>query len=152
MPGLPPATQEGKNTFDFLLNGESWTPQGFNGTANLNIDYDSGIDDGVCGISSYRIITSDNRQYFGIGIADSVNYIHAPFTVKIRNSSLGRLRFEYKNCSYFSTDVDTYVDGEINITIMNRVKRIIAGRFNVVLHKQGCDTVKITEGRFDMKF
>jgi len=32
--GLPPATQEGKNTFGFLLNGQVWTPQGNNGTAN----------------------------------------------------------------------------------------------------------------------
>ena len=32
---LPAATQEGKNTLGFSLNGQPWTPQGNNGTANL---------------------------------------------------------------------------------------------------------------------
>ena len=43
IPGLPPATQTGANTLGFLLNGQPWTPQGSNGTANLSIDFDPGI-------------------------------------------------------------------------------------------------------------
>ncbi len=41
--GLPAATQEGKNTFGFLLNGQPWPPHGFNGTANLSLYYDAAI-------------------------------------------------------------------------------------------------------------
>ena len=66
--GLPPATQEGKNTLGYMLNGQPWTPQGFSGTGNLSVDFDSGVDNGVVGISGYRIITNNNREYFGIGI------------------------------------------------------------------------------------
>ena len=38
--GLPPATQTGANTLGFTLNGQPWTPQGNNGTANLSLYYD----------------------------------------------------------------------------------------------------------------
>ncbi len=31
VPGLPPATQIGANTFGFLLNGQPWVPKGNNG-------------------------------------------------------------------------------------------------------------------------
>lgn len=74
--GLPPATQEGKNTLGFLLNGKPWKPQGSNGTANLSIDYDAGINNGGVGISAYRIISSNEREYFGMGIIDSLNFFH----------------------------------------------------------------------------
>jgi len=35
---LPPATQTGANTLGFLLNGEPWTPKGWDGsTTNLSL-------------------------------------------------------------------------------------------------------------------
>jgi hypothetical protein len=37
---LPPATQEGKNTCGFLVNGKVWLPRGDNGYPNLNCFYD----------------------------------------------------------------------------------------------------------------
>jgi hypothetical protein len=39
-PTLPPATQEGKNTCGFLVNGKVWLPKGDNGFPNLSCDYD----------------------------------------------------------------------------------------------------------------
>ena len=69
--GLPPATQEGKNTLGFLLNGQPWTPQGNNGTANLSIDFDAGLNNGIFSLSAYRIINSVNRQRFGLGVKDA---------------------------------------------------------------------------------
>ncbi len=45
--GLPAATQEGKNTLGFILNGKPWTPKGFNGTANLSLYYDPIYSGGV---------------------------------------------------------------------------------------------------------
>ena len=150
--GLPAATQEGKNTLGFLLNGQLWTPQGNNGTANLSIDYDAGFNNGICGISAYRIISSSNREYFGIGIKDSLNVYTAPFTVSLTNTSLYRFHFSNNNCEFFSTDTDTQVSGMLAISKLDRTSRIISGMFSATLSKKGCTEIKITDGRFDMKF
>lgn len=150
--GLPAATQEGKNTLGFLLNGQPWKPQGSNGTANLSIDFDAGFNNGVCGISAYRIITSAEREYFGIGIKDSLNFYTAPFTVSLTNTSLYRFHFSNNNCEFFSTDIDTQVNGTLTVSKLDRTNRIISGIFNATLSKTGCTEIKITDGRFDMKF
>lgn len=150
--GLPATTQEGKNTLGFMLNGQPWKPQGNNGTANLSIDFDSGFNNGVCGISAYRIITSDNREYFGIGIKDSLNFYNAPFSLSMTNTSLYRFHFSNNDCDLFSTDTDTQVSGILTISKLDRTDRIISGTFSATLIKAGCPEIKIAEGRFDMKF
>lgn len=150
--GLPPVTQEGKNTLGFLLNGKPWTPKGFNGTANLSIDFDPGIENGVFGISAYRIISNDIREYFGIGIKDSLNFYKAPFTLALTNTSLYRFYYSNNNCTFFSTDSNTHVSGVLSITKVDRINRIISGTFNATLSKSGCESIEISNGRFDMKF
>jgi hypothetical protein len=40
---LPPATQTGANTFGCLVNGQSYTPSGNNGTANYAVLYGLGF-------------------------------------------------------------------------------------------------------------
>lgn len=149
--GLPQATQEGKNTLGFLLNGQPWTPQGFNGTANLSIDFDEGFNNGVLGISAYRILSNDVKETFGIGITDSLNFFVPQFNIQLSHNSLYRVGFR-GNCSFFSTDSATNVGGMISITKVDRTSKIIAGTFNATLSKNGCTTIKITEDRFDMKY
>jgi hypothetical protein len=150
--GLPPTTQTGANTLGFTLNGQPWIPQGNNGTANLSIDYDAGFNNGVFGISAYKIINTNNREYFGIGLKDSLNFMVAPFNINLSNTSLYRIRFDNGICSYFSTDTDTKTSGSLTVNKLDRINRIISGTFNATLSKAGCDTIKITDGRFDMKF
>jgi len=53
---LPQTTQEGKNTLGFLLNGQTWTPNGFNGTANLSLSYDATFSGGVFNLAAYRYV------------------------------------------------------------------------------------------------
>ena len=58
--GLPAVTQEGKNTLGFLLNGQPWTPQGNNGTGNLDLYYDATFQGGVFNLSAYRNVSTTN--------------------------------------------------------------------------------------------
>ena len=150
--GLPPATQEGKNTLGFLLNGQVWTPQGNNGTANLSIDFDSGINNGIFNISAYRIITSPNREYFGIGVKDSLNFITASKTYQLGNNTLYGAYFSNNNCTFDYFDNTISRSGTLTITKLDRTNRIIAGTFSASLSKTGCTTIQITDGRFDMKY
>src|SRR4051812_9464206 len=69
----------GKNTLSYKVNGQLWQPKGFNGTANLSIDYDEGIRNGIFNVAAYRIIDSTHREYFGIGMTDSLKLLKAPF-------------------------------------------------------------------------
>jgi len=153
VPGLPPATETGANTLGFLLNGEPWVPAGNNGTANLSIDFDPGIDNGVMGISGYRISGSQDIEYFGFGIIDSVNLKNTPYTISLSRTSIFRFRFYQEvNCYLLSIENETESSGLITISKLDRINRLVAGSFNVILYKMGCDSIKITNGRFDMKF
>jgi hypothetical protein len=152
IPGLPPATQTGANTLGFLLNGVPWVPAGNNGTANLSIDFDQGINNGGMGIAAYRGIAVNNVEYFGIGIIDSLNFKSSPFDLLLGNRSLFRCRFERNSCDYLSIDTLIKASGSLTISKLDRIQNIIAGTFYATLIKSGCDTIRLTEGRFDMKF
>ena len=148
--GLPAATQDGKNTLGFLLNGQPWIPKGSRVTSNLSIDYDAGYNNGIFNIVAYNFIPTISEQ-FTIAIKDSLNYMQAPISFLLTKSSLFGISFD-KNCPLFSTYSDVNSSGNFTLTKFDKVNRIIAGTFNATLSKQGCDTIKITEGRFDMKF
>ena len=149
--GLPAATQEGKNTLGFLINGQAWKPQGFDGSANLSVDVDFGINNGVFNIAAYKI-TSTINQNFGIGIGESLNLITPIQTLSIGNGRIAGARFSSKPCSIDFYDSIVYRKGSLTIIKLDKINRIIAGTFNAILYKLGCDTFKITDGRFDMKF
>ncbi|OAQ38967.1 hypothetical protein A5893_13090 [Pedobacter psychrophilus] len=147
-PGLPAATQEGKNTLGFLLNGEAWTPKGFNGTANLSIYYDENFRGGVFNISAYRLFgdNSNNRQGFAIA-CDSIQTAQK---VIFGRKNL-TVVYQSESCDYISNDV-IMVNGYCEITKIDKIKKIFSGIFEVKFTKQGCEPVNITQGRFDMKY
>jgi hypothetical protein len=150
IPGLPPATQSGANTLGFLLNGKPWTPEGNN---SLTIDFDSGIDDGVMGIVAYRTVNSTS-QNFGFGIRDSMNFVNSPYVLSLSQNGLFRIGvYSSATCFLRSTDNGTYRNGMLKITALDRTRRIVAGSFEATLFNPFCgDTIKITNGRFDLKF
>ena len=153
VPGLPPATQIGANTFGCLVNGVPWVPQGSNGTNNLSIDYDSGINRGIFNIAANNTISATKYSRIWIGIDDSVNLIIAPHNVIINKTSIGFIKYSNNgNCIIRSFDNDVISSGNITIQKHDKVARIISGIFEGFISKIGCDTVKITKGRFDFKF
>lgn len=148
--GLPAATQEGKNTLGFMLNGQPWKPQGVRGTGNLSIDYDPAFNQGIVGIVAYNFAPAISEQ-LTIGIRDSLNFINAPITLTLSNNSLFGISYS-SDCDLFSTYSDVISSGSMTITKLDRTNRIISGTFSATLKKSSCTEIKITEGRFDMKF
>ena len=146
---LPPGTQTGANTLGFLLNGEAWSPHGFNGTANLSIDVDFGFNDGVFGIAAYR---TTSGEHIGFGIKDSLAFIKIPITLNLNKTSLYQFGISTNYCSIDYYDSTVYRSGSLTITKLDKSDRIISGTFSAILYKKDCDTLKITDGRFDMKF
>ncbi len=150
--GLPAATQSGTKTLGFLLNGQPWTPQGFNGFSNLSLDLDFGFKHGIFGVSAYKIISTTNTQSFSIGISDSLNFMEIPIVLPINNNTLAGVSFSTDTCYYLNTNIGVLSSGSLTITKLDKTNRIVSGMFNAILYKPGCDTIKITDGRFDMPY
>jgi hypothetical protein len=148
---LPPATQEGKNTLGFLLNGKPWTPKGFNGNPNMSLYYDTTYRNGTFNIYCYYLPNkgSGYRQSFSIA-ADSVQNIGKIIFGEKDLSVVFRDNFDY-SCDYESYDSTVIAYGYCSVTKMDKVNGIFSGTFNFTMIKSGCDTIKITAGRFDMK-
>jgi hypothetical protein len=149
--GLPPATQEGKSTVGFFINGKPWKPQGTRVTSNLSIDYDPGFNQGIFNIVAYNFVPAISEQ-FTIGIRDSLNFIEAPKTFNLNSGSIYVISFSNQYCEYFSTLSDVESSGTLTLTKLDRNNKIISGSFNARLIRTGCDTINISEGRFDMKY
>ena len=144
---LPPATQTGANTLGFLLNGQVWLPRGIIGgpSPNFTKTYDPNFNGKpelviVC----YRVNSGSDVQYFGL-------YVYGISQTGIYDASIdsvSSVSFTNNSCNYFYHDTTVFRKGSITITKLSLP--IISGTFNAKLYKKGCDTVKITAGRFDI--
>jgi hypothetical protein len=152
VPGLPPATQIGANTFGCLVNGVPWVPMGFGGgSPNLSIDYDSNINNGIFNIVAKKITMDENTQII-IGIKDSINFVENKKTYNLTREGLFG-SYYFNNCRLFSGDSMTNIlFGSMTLVKLDRQNRIIAGSFNFSLNSNFCDTITITRGRFDFSF
>ncbi len=153
VPGLPPTTQSGANTFGCLVNGVPWVPQGSNGTNNLSIDYDPGFNNGIFSISAQRILSVNQTTSIGIGIRDSLNFVTPPKKyILSRNSLFGVYYHDFNGCMFGYFDSTISKEGWLLISTYNKNNGIISGTFEATLIKNACDTIRITKGRFDFKF
>ena len=150
---LPPATQTGANTFGCLVDGKPYTPKGSTGTSNFNVMYDPVLNGGDLIIAADRI--EGSRQWY-------ITILAAPVT------TIGKLSFSRPNgackalyadtpapsaCNLIYSDRDvSYRSGQLEITRFDTRARIVSGTFNFKLLQAGCDTLRITQGRFDAKF
>lgn len=145
---LPPATQTGAGTFGCLLNGQPWTPSGNYGPANFRLDYDPSYTGGSLTIRAYQALSGQTTKDFLIGGSQ----IAKKGTYTISNNancgaaySLGTSGScgEY---NYYNRVPGFTMRGQLTIT---RLDRIVSGTFNFTLAQTGCDTIKVTQGRFD---
>ena len=151
--GLPPTTQTGANTLGFTLNGQPWTPKGQVGvSANLTVNVDFGYNKGIFVINAYRFNQTGEKEVFSVGVRDSLNFFQIPITIPLSRTSLYGITYRNNTCDYFNQDSNVLSSGSLIITKLDKTSQIIAGTFSAVLSKMGCDTIKIIDGRFDMKY
>lgn len=152
--GLPPATQEGKNTCGFLVNGKIWTPRGDNGYPNLSCSYDETYNGGTLGLSGYRYENnSTTSTHFVVG-GNNLSSVGI-YKLNLSSNQEGRYSIAIRptgSCFYEWYDTVPNHNAFLNITKLDKVNRIVSGTFEFALVKPGCDTIRITKGRFDMKF
>lgn len=146
---LPPATQTGAGTFGCLINGKAFMPKGWGGREpNFYIIVDPGFD-GNLHIKVYRLIEGkkESISIFCYDIQQKGEY-----TIDADKRTWINYRNEMSNCNFLQAS-DNYVSGILKITKYDLQNRIIAGEFECKLFDEasGCDTIKVTNGRFDYK-
>ena len=144
---LPPATQTGQRTFGCLLNGQPWNLAGnpFGGPLLTSEYYNGRL------IIVARGATSVNGVVKGgiieIDIDDIVSA--GNYTISVNDSTFVNYQSFTPNCQYYTGPLHPAV---VEITRLDLVNRIVAGRFSFALDASGCGRVVVTEGRFDSRF
>ncbi|WP_400192899.1 hypothetical protein [Hymenobacter sp. B81] len=150
---LPAATQEGKNTFGCLVNGQVWLPQGSSGIApNFRVSYDPGYAGGSLAIRTYRYPTGSSK---GQGLILGSGGVARPGTYALAAPDAAAF---FSNeawpfpCTEYDNDLPgTYCRGTLTVTRLDIAARIVSGTFAFTLAKPGCDTLRVTDGRFDYR-
>ena len=161
--GLPPATQDGKNTAGFLLNGQPWLPaKNPSLPANPTVGALYGpLTQRVLrlSVSLYRYQDSNNSQGINLYISGIRQPGSFQFNQKIDPLIISGPQPHYGFYSVitpsprrsFYTGSDAR--GQVIITRFDTVARIVAGTFEAKLKEDGGpDSLSITQGRFDIKF
>jgi len=155
---LPPATQTGANTFGCLLNSQAWTPSGNDGTENYRVTYDPTYHGGNLSIRVYRYIGDTGKfQSFLIG-GDQINQTGSySFITSSTFPTPGPRNIYFfdgtqsRPCNDYGTNPGTTTKGQLVVTRLDLTAGIISGTFAFTLYQPGCDSVRVTQGRFDKK-
>ena len=147
---LPLATQTGQSKVGCLVNGQPWVPVGGGSSKNFFIDYDPTLGSGIFSLSAERYTGKPTGNEYLVVFANPFKNagtynLGDPLTTR---ASLNHLEV---GCDYDSRDAGTYCQGTLTITRLDTQARIISGTFAFTLAKPGCDTLKVTQGRFDKK-
>ena len=139
--GLPFATQEGLNTMGCLVDGEPW----------------KAIEESPFGELSYVIsfsLTGDGSLYmYGIdetrmpndGVSLSASGILEEGTYTITSTAIVYIA---DGCGGYG--IDTTKVNQVEITRVDFDNEILSGTFFMTAVNETCDTVRITNGRFDL--
>lgn len=152
---LPPITQNGANTFGCKVNGEVWVPfakcgfgsnpcgelvadiaRTFQNHLPLEIHIGAGQQKRDNSSTAFSIQTKTNQSIYSIGNkTDSI-------TINFRKND-GSL---YYNYNYYNKPE------KFEITKLDTINKIISGTFELTLYASLTDSLRITEGRYDVKF
>lgn len=146
--GLPPATQTGANIFACKVNGKNWIATNYRRN-----------------ISGY---TSNDTLVVSGANPKATSYMELYF-IRIYHLSDGqkiyRLNDTLKCYAEFVTNKNCFInfgglgvgkvksfDGEVKLTKVHKTNKILSGTFWFNIHTDYCDMLKITDGRFDIKY
>ena len=144
---LPAATQVGKGTFGCLVNGKAMIAPDESYTSSF-------YQQGILEISSRTLVIPDIPSLgLNIDLAENgyllqeTDYPLTPppyYTVSFGSIENGR-----PLCIY---EIASTISGKATITKFDHKNYVVAGLFEFTTYLAGCDTVKVTDGRFDLRY
>lgn len=150
---LPPITQTGANTFGCLVDGVAWLPNGTkpqNGGPNIQVYVDPTFQGGAFYVTGHQYKNFQTKISFGSGGCTNGGF----FDIALPFQALDYNRFNnsVNTCEFSSSDIGTYRRGFFNILRYDLTSGIFSGTFEFTIKSQSCgDSIKITNGRFDVK-
>ena len=144
---LVPITQTGAGTFGCLLNGELWIPEAV---------FEEEAVDIVAGTTTPNniTITADKQPIYDS--RDHMLIIGTLFDLgsKTRLKKFSRWADNDREDECLELLVDTLLDNYILVRHFNSENKTISGSFEAIMTKPNCpqDTIRLTEGRFDLPY
>ena len=152
---LPPATQTGANTFGCLVNGKAFIPGGsLSLTPHTQCNY-------IYTAGGYYLTVSGNYKGSDgtiTGIVFGTDSLAVdPGQLFLFNTNTPGNASAFYNLAYAHGGITSYVtnskvSGQLIITKFDQSNQIISGNFYFNAVDFSGDTVKITDGRFDMLY
>ncbi len=141
---LPPLTTTGENTFGCLVNGEALVVEN---TLEMGAIYQGGflqmgggVENGQIDHGVFIKLNNPLEKFFEYDLTDSLDR-YSTYTFKDKVASF-TCYYEYN---------DTF-DGTLTFHEIDRSNYIISGTFEFSTVTDDCDTVYITDGRFDLQY
>jgi hypothetical protein len=158
---LPAATQEGKNTFGCLVNGKVFLPKGSSLGPILSSYYQyiySPSPQGYVFQVAARDNSHEDDRFSVVLLVDSIKLV-SPTIIPLKKSIKGNGGGAYyssifNGTAFLTKDFFTtnQTNGELTITKFDTNTQIVSGTFWFDAVNSNGDTIKVTEGRFDMKY
>jgi hypothetical protein len=135
---LPPETQEGKNTFGCLIDGEIFLPAfSFPGSSLIKNYEDAELWLGAINSSNKQTVRIEFYNIKSIG-----QYI-------INNDSSNNAVCNINSKDFYCDSLHT---GVLNLTRFDSLNHIVAGTFYFDAINSSGEVVHVTSGRFDLKY
>lgn len=153
---LPPETQVGANTFGCLVNGEVFLPKGspFSGP-RLQCAYQY-LDNGYSKGFYFQLSASHNdepQELIGVYTEDlEISVGEFDLMDSFQEGKAYGLYMKFTESGRIKTYTKSNLPGKMFITKLDKVNQIISGTFWFSVVVNPGDTIKITDGRFDMQF
>lgn len=141
---LPPFTQTGEYTFGCLVNG---APQVSRTTTDVRATY---FPESTLRISA-DMDTDPGEQSISLRILTD---IEVGRNYDLTDDAVGSVVFDaygadLSTCRY---EEDNTLSGTLTLTYFDDSDRIVSGTFEFTTITDGCDTIRVTDGRFDIPY
>lgn len=156
---LPPATQEGKNTFGCLVNGEAFTPKGSNLGGPVLSSYYQYLNTSTAQGYFFNVSADKKENNFSKSISIGANDVIITQGMKYqlknypnKNEAYGRFLI-VSNLGVINqyATINEY-KGELFISKFDEVSQIVSGSFWFDAVNEKGEKVEVREGRFDVKY
>jgi len=140
---LPPETRTGEYTFGCLVNGEAFVPESTNQITAIYLDK-------ILQIGGGAFINpgeQDIQLFIYSSIQEGVEYSLTDSLVSgsrlvVRGTDISTCRYEPENT----------LSGTLTITHFDSINYIVSGTFEFTTATKDCDTIRVTDGRFDIPY
>ena len=165
--GLPPETQTGAGTFACKINGVVWKykdpdPKWLSTNPKTRWSFDPNRLSGFLEIYGWKYSDGKNSDDYLVLAADSlllfkekaIRHFFANYGVSFTNFLAKKGECANFNSSGVNDTTKNFnSSGKLIISRLDQNAKIISGTFSCDIYQSGCgDTLKITDGRFDIKY